>query len=191
MHSPQTPSFDPSKITETAVGRASFTFTDCGSGLLDWQVGERSGRKSLTRLTRLMGLNCGEVPAEVSEHQHLSGSWFDPDRSGEGFTLEIIGPGQAAVWWFSYDPDGARRWFLGAGTIENGIVRFDNLLTTQGGIFGKAFDPEDVDELPWGSLELELGCGSGEARYTSTEAGFGDGSLSLSRLTRYGGLPCP
>ena len=35
-----------------------------------------------------------------------SGSWFGPDRSGEGFTLQIL-EGKAHALWFTYPPAGS------------------------------------------------------------------------------------
>ena len=57
--------------------------------------------------------------------------------------------------------------------------------------FGDAFDPNDVAELPWGSLELDLDCDGGTARYESSEPGFGQGQLTLVKLTELDGLACP
>ena len=57
--------------------------------------------------------------------------------------------------------------------------------------FGAGFDPDQVQLETWGSLELELACDSGIARFTPTEAGFPDGTLNLTRLTFLRGLSCP
>jgi len=95
------------------------------------------------------------------------------------------------MYWFSYDPQGARRWFFGVGEIRDGKLAFDDVLTTSGGIFGPGFDPASVELTTWGSLELDLNCTSGTATYNSTEAGFGAGTLNLVRLTSMDGLDCP
>jgi hypothetical protein len=65
------------------------------------------------------------------------------------------------------------------------------MLTTTGGVFGDAFDPANVEELPWGSLELELSCEGGEARFMPTEPGFPPGTLDLQQLTWLDTLHCP
>ncbi|NIQ93431.1 MAG: hypothetical protein GWN87_03905, partial [Desulfuromonadales bacterium] len=61
------------------------------------------------------------------------------------------------VYWFGFGPDGQRRWFFGIGDIDGDILSFPNMLTSSGGVFGPGFDPESVQILPWGSLELEIG----------------------------------
>jgi hypothetical protein len=102
----------------------------------------------------------------------------------------VLTNGQAVVYWFSYGPEGQRRWFFGLGEIRDGKLVFDNMKTSSGGIFGPGFDPDTVAFTSWGSLELDLDCNSGTATYSSTEPGFGSGVLNLKRLTRIDTLNC-
>ena len=185
------PGFDPDLVTEEVVGSAKFIWTGCDSGSMDWRIGTRHGRQNLTRLSTLMGLDCGPPRlAPIREEAVFSGSWGDPTHIGEGFLVEILADGGALAFWFSFDPDGKRRWFFGVGRIEDGTLVFDNMLTTVGGIFGKEFNPDDVDELPWGTLKLDLACADGTAVYTSTEDGFGSGQQNLIKITYMDGLDC-
>jgi hypothetical protein len=190
------PGFDPDKITRKVVGSASFIWSSCDSGAMDWLIdddgnGRRHGRMSLTRLSRVMGLDCGRPmgPPEIEEGQ-LSGSWYDPTHSGEGYVLEVLIDRRVVVYWFSFDPQGNRRWFFGTGEILEGKLVFNEMFTTLGGIFGADFDPESVEVAPWGSLELELECDSGIARFRPVEPGFPAGTLDLTRLTYLEGLSC-
>jgi hypothetical protein len=105
--------------------------------------------------------------------------------------VEVLIDGQVVVYWFSYDPEGKRRWFFGVGEIRDGKLVFDEIETTSGGIFGPAFDPLSVTFKPWGSLELNLNCHGGTATYSSTEEGFGSGTLNVVRLTNIDQLDCP
>ncbi|MSQ98084.1 MAG: CRTAC1 family protein [Xanthomonadales bacterium] len=183
--------FDPSRITETVVGSAAFTWEDCDSGVMDWVMGDDQGRMNLRRLSRVMGIDCGiPILAPIVPEYQLSGSWNDPTHSGEGYTLEVMANGQALVYWFSYDPAGKRRWFFGVGAIEQGQLVFDDLLSTRGGVFGAAFDPAAVEVYSWGTLNLDISCKSGTASYASSEQGFGSGQLALRRLTSLDGLTC-
>lgn len=185
------PGFDPEKIKRKRVGYASFVFSGCDTGSMSYHIGPQHGRMQLSRLTALMGLECGQpaLPPERPEGR-LSGSWFDPTHDGEGYNVEVLTNGQAVVYWFSYDPEGQRRWFFGLGEIRDGKLVFDNMKTSSGGIFGPDFDPLTVTFTPWGSLELDLDCNSGTATYSSTEPGFGSGVLNLKRLTRIDTLNC-
>ena len=190
------PDFDPAKVTRTVVGSANFIWSDCESGAMDWLIdkdgiGRRSGRMSLQRVTRVMGVDCGRpLGAPIIEQAVLSGSWYDPAHSGEGYVLEVLFNRQVLVYWFSFDPEGNRRWFFGVGEIQGDKIVFSEMSTTSGGIFGDAFDPDDVIVSPWGSLELELECKSGTASFAPTEAGFPPGTLDLTHLTFLQGLSC-
>ncbi len=198
------PGFDPEKVVRTPVGSASFTWISCDSGVMDWVIDggpspRRSGRMNLVRLTNLAFPACvGDKnlpvipePLPLSESLLLSGSWYDPSHSGEGYVLQMLPGEQALVYWFSYDTEGHRRWFFGVGEVAGQLLNFDNMFTTSGARFGDGFDKDDVQLLPWGSLELELGCAGGTARFTPTEAGFPAGELSLVRLTALDGVACP
>lgn len=185
------PDFDPDQVTETVVGSASFIWEDCDHGAMKWKVGAQRGRMDLTRLSRVMGIDCGNVILPpILVQALLSGSWYDPSHSGEGYTLEILIDQRVLVYWFGFGPDGERRWFFGIGSIEGEVLEFPGMLTTTGGVFGPEFDPADVEELPWGSLELELSCEGGEARFVPTEEGFPPGTLDLTRLSSLDGLEC-
>jgi hypothetical protein len=183
-------------VTRTPIGSASFIWSSCDSGAMSWVIdrdggSRRQGRMNLTRLSRLMGLDCGmQIGAPEVPAGRLSGSWYDPAHSGEGYAVEVLANLQALVYWFSFDGEGARRWFFGSGRIDGSRLVFDELFTTAGGVFGPGFDPEAVTVAPWGSLELDLTCTAGTAHFTPTEAGFPAGTLALVRLSRPGGLDC-
>ncbi len=194
------PGFDPGQITETVVGSASFIWSDCDTGEMEWELDAsadqplQQGRMNLQRITRLMGIDCADtVSPPVNETARLSGSWADPSHTGEGYTLELLTDGRALVYWFSFDTNGNRRWFFGVGESSGAgsTITFDEMLTTSGGKFGASFDPADVAILPWGSMELDLGCAAGTATFTPTEPGFAAGALNLERLTSLAGLACP
>ncbi|MEJ8569706.1 CRTAC1 family protein [Elongatibacter sediminis] len=186
------PGFDPDRIDTTVVGSAAFTWTGCDEGAMDWFIGDDQGRMRLQRLSRVMGANCGSPGTDpVSAAAGLSGSWYDPAHTGEGYVLEVLADGRTLVYWFSFDPQGARRWFFGVGGVENGSLVFEELLTTRGARFGEAFNPDDVEAPPWGSLQLTLDCDGGSANWQSTEAGFGPGTFDLKRLSSLDGIDCP
>jgi len=191
------PGFDPEKVERTVVGSAEFTWSSCESGVMKWVLDNdgaepRQGGMELRRLSHLMSLSCGlpqPLPPERPEGQ-LSGSWYDPTHDGEGYVVEVLIDSRVLVYWYSFDPEGNRRWFFGIGEIREGKFQFDEMLTTSGGVFGPDFDPDEVQLSPWGSLELELGCTEGTARFVPLEEGFPAGALDLTRLTAPDGLSC-
>ena len=187
------PGFDPDKITSESVGSASFVWSNCDEAEVRYQIGTQHEHIKLSRLTNVLGVDCGAdtlLPPEPVE-QYLSGSWYDPSHNGEGYIVEVLDADRVLVFWFSYGPDGNRRWFFNTGEIRNGKLVFDDLLTTYGGIFGPQFDPDSVETQTWGTLELDLDCEKGTASYNSSEDGFGAGTLNLVRLTNIDQLACP
>ena len=64
------------------------------------------------------------------------------------------------------------------------------MYTASGGIFGSGYDPDDVTLTDWGSLQLQLGCDQGTARFEAAAADFPPGTLNLQHLTWLDGLHC-
>ncbi|NND44076.1 MAG: hypothetical protein HKN58_02040 [Xanthomonadales bacterium] len=184
--------FDPNAVTEEVVGSAKFLWSGCDTGTMDWRIGTRTGRQNLVRLTSLMGMPCGTPPPlpPISEYAVWSGSWGDPTHDGEGWTVEILPDGSALAFWFSFGPDGHRRWYFGIGDFVDGKLVFDNMLSTTGGVFGEDFDPDDVTEFHWGTLELALDCDGGTATYVPVEAGFEAGQQNVQKITNMDGPAC-
>ena len=184
------PDFDPAKIEYENVGSAALTWSECDKGHMDWYIGDGHDRQELERITRLFGLDCG-LPLETQPPlAGLSGSWYDPSHNGEGYIVEVFSETQFMVYWFSYGPEGERRWFFGVGEVREGKLVVDEMLTTHGGIFGPDFNPENVEVDPWGKLELVIDCGGGTASWESTEEGVPAGQLELVRLSNLAGLHC-
>ena len=106
----------------------------------------------------------------------LSGSWWDPERSGEGSFLafERAADGlRAALFYFTYDASGEPRWLVGSVLVEADTDRFDvPLITGRGGRFGPSFDAGEVvlSEAGYARVELD-GCDSTFIRF-STEVNF-------------------
>lgn len=99
-----------------------------------------------------------------------SGAYFDPDRDGEGYFVEILEGGRAWVTFFSYTPRGSSPlWFHGLGKVVGNSIVVPQFKRSLFGDFGEAFDPETVIADPVGGLSLVFSsCESGpEAPGTS------------------------
>lgn len=57
-----------------------------------------------TRLTRLAGTTCDNQ----RQNQWVSGAWYNQDRDGEGFTVEVIEDDRGVVYWFTSTPQMVR-----------------------------------------------------------------------------------
>lgn len=124
----------------------------------------------------------------------LSGSWFDPRRSGEGIALQVLPDGRAVAAWFTYPPEGQpgeQAWLVAAdGVFDGQALRFANVFRPRGGVFGEAFDPTQVVNEPWGALTLRFAdCERATLEYTGP-AGWGSGTRSLDKFTAPDQLDC-
>ncbi len=111
-----------------------------------------------------------------------SGSWYDPARDGEGFIVQFFSDSQAVIYWFTYNEDGTQRWFIGLGDASGDRLVIDNLQITDGGVFGPAFNPDDVVRTDVGELVITFDSDTAAvADYTINDV---EGQQTLVRLTR-------
>ena len=128
--------------------------------------------------------------ADVTIDARYSGSWFDPAKDGQGFTLQVINESTMLATWFTFDGEGNPAWMQGVGSIVGNQVLFEGLNRYTGPRFGLSYDPADRITAPSGSLKLTFSsCGKGVAEYTG-QAPFPTDTLNLSRLTHVAGFNC-
>lgn len=123
----------------------------------------------------------------------FSGSWFNALQNGHGFSIEVISDEQTVIYWYVYHPDGTPTFLIAVGTNQNNIVRADVFYNT-GMKFGD-FDPKDVTEIPWGTIELTFhSCNSATLEYDSDleykGVPYGSGSIPLTRLLTIDEMQC-
>ncbi len=143
---------------------------------------------ALALCTLLAQLIAMAAPAD----RNHSALWFNPARDGEGWVLEMIGGGRAALAWFTYDEAGNQRWLFGVGTlVDAGAARrieFADLYVTRGGRFGPDFDPAAVQRERVGSASLDfVDCHQGTFSYNA----FGQSqALPIERLAHTMAADC-
>jgi len=116
----------------------------------------------------------------------ISGSWYDRDRDGEGFMIDIAAEGVVAVSFYTYDTTGNQLWLIGSGHVDGNTFEIA-FYSTDGAVYGDAFDPLDVNRHPWGTGTFMFdGCLIGSASIVPNED-FADMfdvlNVTLSRLT--------
>lgn len=120
----------------------------------------------------------------------FSGSWFQPDNSGHGVTVQVLeGASPSAAdrlyaIWNVYDNEGNQAWVYGVGEIDGNASTFDAFITDNGA-FPPLFGAGQPDVRPWGTMTLRFdSCTAGELEYSTNASGFNAiGSLDLTRLT--------
>jgi uncharacterized protein YndB with AHSA1/START domain len=124
----------------------------------------------------------------------MTGSWSVPDQSGHGFTIEVLAgePPQMLVSWFVFGPQGGHAWIIAHGPVDGARAELQGQrITGSGGRFPPNFDPAGVRAEPWGTLTFAFGdCNHGRVEWASTEPGFGNGIVNITRLTLPAGLTC-
>jgi len=122
----------------------------------------------------------------------ITGAWYDPAQSGHGLLLEILSENRLYATWFAFDPAGTQQaWFTGVGTYSGDTATITDVVQPTGGRWIPNFDPAQVTRKPWGSLTFTFtDCNHGRVDFASV-AGFGSGSMNLTRLTQPMGLSCP
>lgn len=142
----------------------------------------------------LLGLFAAAAAHAVRITPAHSGSWYDPTYDKQGFGFEVLGktgngPERfVAVYWYTYDDEGAPVWAIGVGETQGDTV---TLLMHRS--FGGARPPLQVeaDDLQeFATITFRFGtCNTAVADFTM--AGSGEsGSYTLQRLTQIGATTC-
>jgi hypothetical protein len=153
-------------------------------------------RTDLIRLSELAGTTCDNQ----SEFQQYSGAWYNPDRAGEGFIIEILPDDRAVVYWFTYQPDdsGRQAWMIGQGNIDtnDSLCLVPGCKAGDGVRFDRIFQPLDtghsfpgdlsgVENLDWGEVHISFDdADTGQVYFESEHTEFGTDHFPIERLAR-------
>jgi hypothetical protein len=132
----------------------------------------------------------GQDEPEFQINPGLSGAWFNPETSGQGFVLEVFPDiKQVFLAWFTYNNtqpgqgtqaevgDPGHRWLTAQGPYDGDTANLTVFLTT-GGLFD---DPSPVTNTPEGTITLTFqDCTAGTVEYSLTAAAV-SGSVPISR----------
>lgn len=186
--------FDAGQATVRPWGSVRVVFDECGMARLRYQAVAPygSGERRLSQTRGLAGKDChaGERVATTDGLVALSGSWYDPQRPGQGVVVNIDPAGGATVAVMSYDPrDGQPVWLHGRGQVDSfGRARFVRVQRPMGHPFDT---PAARPSTPvhWGRIEIDFpDCQTAVLRYRGDDPVWGSGRLTLARLTRPLGL---
>ena len=122
----------------------------------------------------------------------FTGSWFDPAQSGHGLFIQVLPDNRFLAAWFTFNPAGTQQaWFIGTGSYSGNTATANSVVQPTGGRWIPNFDPSRVVNSAWGSLTFTFtDCNHAKVDFNST-AGYGTGSMNLTRLTEPAGLACP
>jgi len=119
-----------------------------------------------------------------------TGAWYNPAQDGHGIFVEILPNNVMVAAWYVYAPEGGQAWIVGSGNISGNTAAVSGTLAT-GTRFPPNFNASQVVRTPWGALNFTFtDCTTGRLDYSSTVAGYGAGSIPLTRLTVPAGSAC-
>jgi len=135
----------------------------------------------------------GSAPPRLDLNQHgLTGSWYEPATSGQGFEIEVFanpssGTGSAFVSWFTYDSvsGGAerQRWYTAQGQVVTGQASASlTIYQNVGGNFN-ALPVTNSQAVGSATLSFDT-CTSGQLVYNFTDGTGRAGTIPLTRLTQ-------
>jgi len=150
-------------------------------------------RADHAQLTRLAGTTCDNQ----LDHQWISGAWYDPERGGEGFVVEVIEDGRGVVYWFTYpdqdlDPVGPypsnqefQAWLTGDGQFAGTTLTINPIYRPQDTGFLMPGSIEAVENFPVGELKMEfIDQDHALIQFISTTPDFPSISHAIERLAR-------
>jgi hypothetical protein len=184
--------------TPVAVGTGTLTFDSCSSGALAFTFSDGSGRSGTIPLSRITpNVTCAVgTAASTNADFALSGNWFDPATSGQGFVFEV-NPNAPVVFfaWYTYAPGGqmagvaGQRWFTGQGTFMPGSRMIAlTLFETTGGVFDQP-TPAGQASVAVGSAVVNFtSCSTAQLQFNFT-GGSNAGQAGMIDLVRVGPVP--
>jgi acetyl esterase/lipase len=125
----------------------------------------------------------------VGDPRGLTGAWYDPTSSGQGFEFLWTDGARFVVTYYGHRDDGSNLFLVGTrdGAPAYGEDLRLDLVATRGGRFN-GFDAAQVRREPWGTLRLRIdGCTRATA---SLDGADGTQSFALVKLAAGPGPAC-
>ena len=170
-------------VDSTAPGQNMFA--PVGPANISWNTnytGFTSGSMSVVQLTKVSA-----TPEACS-----SGSYYNAAQSGHGYVIQVVDLGgvrYVTVTWYVY-LDGKQVWLLGLAPL-NGNQAEIPLDSWTGAQFPPDFDTSEAVSTPWGTLTLVFEDPDNiQASWTTTQPGYSNGSLAVTRISQLGGHEC-
>lgn len=181
--------FSPADVQLLESGTAVFSLAACDAAELVYDLGSiGTGQLTVNKTLEIPGNSCGVNNKNLPNG--VSGSWFDPARAGEGYTVYVFEEGgqqQAEVTWFTYDDTGEQMTLQGVGPVADEIISISALNQVSGAEF---FSGQGSSQTV-GSLSMSWdGCRLARLDYDLSSSGLGQGSQMLEQLNDLDNTDC-
>ncbi len=174
--------FDPEAVERLPFGEVRMSFDDCNHAEISLQPQIAGFVDFALPVERLVPVACQDgVPAPDTSVR--IGSWFNPERDGEGFHLTSEGDGGLHLLTFYTYLDGEQLWLIGTSDSAGDTLVFDDMVITEGTGFGPEFDPEAVERTPFGTITMSFDdCNNAVISVEADLPGFPDLITPVERI---------
>ena len=185
--------FDPARVTRTAVGSGTLTFTDTSNGIFAYTVNGVQQAKSITReVFGALPICAFAAVADVSHATNYQDLWWAaPAASESGWGVNLTQQGDAIfATWFTYDADGSPLWLSATASRSAPGVYTGTLIRTTGPPFNALpFDPVRVQRTPVGTATFSF-ANAAAGTFAYTVNGVSQSKAIVREVLRAPGTVC-
>jgi len=182
--------FHSSDVVVTELGQAMVTLSACDAGQFMFDFDDLGASEvTINKSIEIPGNECSSV-AYKNLPEGVSGSWFNPERSGEGYTVYVFDQGgkqHAEVTWYSYDETGNQLTLKGVGPVTNRTITVTTLQSYQG---AELFSGS-ATETTMGTLTMTWDkCRTAQVDYDLSSSNMGSGGMEIQQLSNLADTDC-
>lgn len=178
------------------VGHVSLQFDGCTNARMAYSFIDGSGRTGIVPISRITpNVTCSAAGSSAQADFALSGNWYDPRTSGQGFVFEV-NPNAPVVFfaWYTYAPNGSalgstgQRWYTGQASYTPGARTIPlELYETTGGLFDASLPAPTTRKVGTATASF-TSCTSAKLSFAFTD-GSNTGQSGAIDLARVGPVP--
>ena len=174
--------FNTDDVIISNVGSAMLSFSLCNEALLSYDFPSlQTSEITIVKDLEIPGNECGNFNKSLPNG--VSGSWFNENRSGEGFTnylFEQDGQQMATITWYTYDINEQQMWVSGTGNVTDNTINIPEMNLYSGADLFSGMMQATVA----GSLNMSWNdCHQAQVDYDFTPLDLGSGNFDLTQLS--------
>jgi hypothetical protein len=125
----------------------------------------------------------------VSINPTHSGSWYNPNQSGHGLSVEVMDATTTIIYWYVYHLDGTPQFLITIG--QNQGNKTSGTTYYQSGMTFGDFNRDNYEQVEWGTATFTVtDCQNATFEYQANDPDYGSGSVQMVRLISIQGVKC-
>jgi hypothetical protein len=174
--------FNSNDVVRNNAGDGMLSFSLCNQAIFTYNLtGIETDEITLIKDVEIPGNECDSSNKALPNG--VSGAWFDPNRSGEGFSNYLFtskGVQMATITWYTYDADGNQMWLTGTGVVTEQSIDIAEMKKYTGANLFNGTTQATV----MGTLSMRWNvCRNAVVEYDFSQANLGAAQLNLTQLT--------